>query len=70
VIEMVEKEDEAAECRRIAAGCIEIAQRMSARSDREPMMEMAQHWLELAKKVERKATHRMARLKQGRSFTR
>jgi hypothetical protein len=43
----------AAEYRRLAAECLEVAERMSLRADRSRMMEMAQRWLDLAKKAER-----------------
>ena len=38
------------ECRRLAANCIEVAERMSLREDRARMMEMARRWLEIAEK--------------------
>jgi hypothetical protein len=45
--------DKAAEYRRLAAACIEVAQRMSLKEDRSRMMDMAQRWLELAQEAER-----------------
>jgi adenylate kinase family enzyme len=36
------------EYRRMAADCIEVAQRMSLKDDRDRMLEMAQRWLDLA----------------------
>jgi hypothetical protein len=42
----------AAEYRRFAAECLEVAQRMSLRHDRERMAGMAATWLELAHKAE------------------
>ena len=42
----------AEECRRNAAECREIAERMSLRRERERMFEMAKHWLGLAQKAE------------------
>jgi hypothetical protein len=44
--------DKAAEYRRHAANCLEVAERMSLDTDRLRMMEMAQLWLDLAKKAE------------------
>jgi hypothetical protein len=46
------KKQTAAEHRQRAADCIDDAQRMSLRSDRERLMEMAQRWLDLAKLAE------------------
>jgi hypothetical protein len=43
----------AARYRRLAADCLEVAQRMSLRGDRERMMGMAQQWLDFAHKAER-----------------
>jgi hypothetical protein len=45
-------DSKAAQYRRHAAECTEIAQRMSVRVDRERLMGMAQRWLELAQKAE------------------
>jgi hypothetical protein len=42
----------AAEYRKLAASCLEVAERMSFKADRARMMEMAQRWLELAKQAE------------------
>ena len=41
--------------RREAKACVEVAERMSLREDRERMFKMAQHWLELAVIAEEKA---------------
>jgi hypothetical protein len=38
--------------RKMAADCIEVAQRMSLKDDRARMMEMAQRWLDLAQQAE------------------
>jgi hypothetical protein len=43
----------AAEYRRHATQCAEVAQRMSLRADREFMATMAEKWLLLAEKAER-----------------
>lgn len=43
----------AAEYRRQAAECAEVAQRMSLRADREFMAAMAEKWLLIADKAER-----------------
>jgi hypothetical protein len=40
------------EYRRMAADCIEVAQRMSLKDDRDRMLEMAQRWLDLAQQAE------------------
>jgi putative IMPACT (imprinted ancient) family translation regulator len=40
------------EYRKMAANCIEVAQRMSLKDDRARMMEMAQRWLDLAQQAE------------------
>jgi len=44
--------DRAAEYRKLAAQCLEVAERMSLRADRERMMDMATRWLEMARKAE------------------
>ena len=44
--------DKAAEYRRQAVLCLEVAERMSLRDDRARMIQMAQHWLELAQRAE------------------
>ena len=49
---MSEPPRRADEYRRLAADCLEVAERMSLREDRARMMEMAQRWLDLAKKAE------------------
>jgi len=36
----------------MAASCIEVAERMSLHADRDRLLEMAQHWLDLARKAE------------------
>lgn len=48
------KSAKAAEYRRQAASCIEVANRMSLAADRARMMDMAQGWLDLAKQAESK----------------
>jgi len=45
----------AAEYRRQAAFCEEVARRTSVREDRERMLEMAQQWLALAEEAEAEA---------------
>jgi hypothetical protein len=49
---MAQDHDKAAEYRKQAQACLEVAQRMSVRADRERMTEMAQRWLELAQAAE------------------
>ena len=45
----------ALEYRRLPAECLEVAERMSLREDRSRLMEMAQRWLDLARKAEGEA---------------
>jgi hypothetical protein len=52
---MGERENRAAEYRRQAAACLEVAERMSLNADRALMLEMAQQWLELARRAEAEA---------------
>ncbi len=42
----------AAEYRRMAASCLEVADRMSLDSDRARLREMAEGWLDLARHLE------------------
>jgi hypothetical protein len=49
---MCVRQNKAAEYRRQAVVCEEVARRLSVREDRERMMEMAQQWLALAEKAE------------------
>src|SRR5579862_9541367 len=49
-----EQQNLAMHYRRLAAECLEVAERMSLRADRARMIEMAQRWLDLAKKEEAK----------------
>jgi len=48
------KKDNAAECRRQALFCLDVAERISIREDRERMMQMARQWLALAVEAEAK----------------
>jgi hypothetical protein len=41
------------EYRKMAADCIEVAQRMSLKDDRARMTEMAQRWLDLAQQADK-----------------
>jgi hypothetical protein len=52
---MEKSNDKTEEYRKMAAGCIEVAQRMSLKDDRDRMMEMAQRWLDLARQAETQA---------------
>jgi hypothetical protein len=52
---MPSEKDKAAEYRREAASCLQVAERMSVAADRLRMTEMAQRWLDLAKEAEDKA---------------
>ena len=49
---MIDEPSRADKYRRLAAECLEVAERMSLREDRARMMEMAHRWLELAVKAE------------------
>jgi response regulator RpfG family c-di-GMP phosphodiesterase len=49
---MTSSKEKAAEFRRQAALCREVAERMSLEEDRVRMIKMAEHWLELAKRAE------------------
>jgi hypothetical protein len=49
---MTEPPRRAAEYRQFAADCLEVAERMSLREDRARIKEMAQRWLDLARKAE------------------
>ena len=51
---MANEKDKAAEYRRQAALCLEVAEQMSVRADRVRMMEMARQWLALAEEIEAK----------------
>jgi hypothetical protein len=44
--------NKAEEYRREAAACLEVAEKMSLSSDRARLLQMAQHWLDLAVKAE------------------
>jgi hypothetical protein len=48
----------AEECRRNAAECREVAKRTSLRTERARMLQMAEHWLELARKAEAEERNR------------
>jgi hypothetical protein len=49
---MTSSKEKAAEFRRQAAACLEVAERMSLEEDRARMIEMAEHWFELARRAE------------------
>jgi hypothetical protein len=49
---MTSSKEKAAECRRQAAICLDVAQRISLKEDKDRMMQVAEHWLELAKRAE------------------
>jgi hypothetical protein len=49
---MMTAKEKAAEFRRQAAICLDVAQRISLKEDRDKMMQVAKHWLELAKHAE------------------
>ena len=52
---MTGSKERAAEFRRQAAICLDVAQRISLKEDREKMMQVAERWLELAKRAEAEA---------------
>jgi hypothetical protein len=52
---MTSSKEMAAEFRRQAAICLDVAQRISLKEDKERMMQVAEHWLELAKRAEAEA---------------
>jgi hypothetical protein len=47
--------EKAAEFRRQAAICFDVAQRISLKEEQERMMKVAEHWLEVAKRAEAEA---------------
>jgi hypothetical protein len=49
---MGDQQSKAAEYRKKAAACLEVAEQMSLIQDRALMLEMAQQWLELARRAE------------------
>jgi hypothetical protein len=52
---MISPKEEAAECRRQAAMCLEVAAQMSSHSDRDHMLALARRWTDLAEKAEARA---------------
>ena len=52
---MTSSKEKAAEFRRQAAICFDLAQRISLKEEQERMMQVAEHWLELAKRAEAEA---------------
>jgi cobalamin-dependent methionine synthase I len=65
---MTSSKEKAAEFRRQAAICFDIAQRISLKEDQERMMQVAEHWLELAKRAEAELINQLAVVPQ-RYFT-
>jgi len=55
VMVMSDRQQNAAEFRRYATLCVKMAQRMSLRDNRDRMLEMAQHFQQLAHKEDAKA---------------
>jgi hypothetical protein len=49
---MANSKERAAEFRRQAGICFEMAQRISLKEDKALMIELAEHWLEMAKHAE------------------
>ena len=47
---MADDEDKASMYRSRAAACLEVAERMALREDRALMLQLAQQWLDLARK--------------------
>jgi hypothetical protein len=52
---MTSSKEKAAEFRRPVAICFDVAQRLSLKEEQERMMQVAEHWLELAKRAEAEA---------------
>jgi hypothetical protein len=52
---MLAPENKAAEYRREAASCLEVAERMSLEADKQRMLDMALRWLDLAEQSDRAA---------------
>ncbi len=52
---MSSERDKAPQYRQHAKACLELAERMSPASERTRILEMAQHWLELATRAEMQA---------------
>ena len=52
---MTSSKEKAAEFRRQAAICFDLAQRLSLKEEQDRMIQVAEHWLELAKRAEAKA---------------
>jgi len=55
VLVMSDPQQKAAELRRHATLCVKIAERLSLRDNRDRMMKMAQHFLQLAQQEDAKA---------------
>jgi hypothetical protein len=49
---MADRQSKAAEYRKKAAACLEVAEQMALIEDRALMLEMAQQWLDLARRAE------------------
>ncbi len=54
---MSSESDRAPEYRQHARSCLELAERMSPGPERARMLEMAQHWFDLATKAESRKPH-------------
>jgi hypothetical protein len=52
---MTSSREKAVDFRRQAAICFDVAHRISLKEDKERMMQVAEHWLELAKQAEAEA---------------
>jgi hypothetical protein len=50
---MLARKDKAAEYRKEAAACLEVAERMSLEVDKQRMLDMALRWLDLAEQADR-----------------
>jgi hypothetical protein len=52
---MLAPKDPAAEYRKEAAACLQVAERMSVDADKQRMLDMALRWLDLAEQADRTA---------------
>jgi hypothetical protein len=62
---MDDREHLAAQYRRQAAACQEVAEQMSLRADRDKMLTMAKQWLELAEEVRERGSRFGVRRRSG-----
>ena len=53
----IRSDDKASEYRKQAAACRAMAERLSLKADKTRMLEMAEHWLDLARRAEAETDH-------------